>query len=374
MITFGWLKSRATRGMRGTRVVGANRRTMPEDIPSPSPSANPVGVFTEAHLDASIGCGCADVGRLRVLVQTSPRRQAHSFVARASRAAVARHGAGGPLVRRAVVGRVRHRLHPGHARRGRRRPRSHTPSRSASSSRRCSPSWRSPTGRQSTRTRPAVAPISSPRKTSAPTAGLIAAASLLVDYTLTVSVSISAGVLAITSAFPRTDVYRVEMCLVFLALLMVGNLRGIRESGRIFAVPTYFFVCSISVLILAGLYHYVTGSVEPVTVPLPPGAGQAQVDDVPSADRLCERLHGDDRRRGGVERRARVSAAGVEERVGDARGDGRPRDRHVRRHHRPRARLRRHAKQRGVRRLPAGARHLRRSNRRSTTCCRRPRR
>src|SRR3979409_1074124 len=89
-----------------------------------------------------------------------------------------------------------------------------------------------------------------------PTAGLIAAASLLVDYTLTVSVSISAGVLAITSAFPKTDVYRVEMCLAFLALLMLGNLRGIRESGRIFAIPTYFFVFSISALILAGFSRY----------------------------------------------------------------------------------------------------------------------
>ena len=110
-----------------------------------------------------------------------------------------------------------------------------------------------------------------------PTAGLIAAASLLVDYTLTVSVSISAGVLAITSAFPRTDVYRVEMCLAFLALLMVGNLRGIRESGRIFAVPTYFFVCSISALILAGLYHYVAGAVVAVVEPLPAGAGHARL-------------------------------------------------------------------------------------------------
>src|ERR1700716_765940 len=80
------------------------------------------------------------------------------------------------------------------------------------------------------------------------TAGLIAAASLLVDYTLTVSVSISAGVLAVTSAFPRLDVLRVEMCLLFLALLMLGNLRGIRESGNIFAVPTYFFVFIISTL------------------------------------------------------------------------------------------------------------------------------
>src|SRR5436305_3884336 len=72
------------------------------------------------------------------------------------------------------------------------------------------------------------------------TAGLIAAASLLVDYTLTVSVSISAGVLAITSAEPRLDGYRVVLCLGFLLLLMVGNLRGIRESGQIFAIPTYF--------------------------------------------------------------------------------------------------------------------------------------
>src|SRR6266704_1315397 len=74
------------------------------------------------------------------------------------------------------------------------------------------------------------------------TAGLIAAASLLVDYTLTVSVSISAGVLAI---------------------LMLGNLRGIRESGRIFAVPTYFFIVSIVVLLAAGFYRYFTGGVVP---------------------------------------------------------------------------------------------------------------
>src|SRR5882724_270986 len=104
-------------------------------------------------------------------------------------------------------------------------------------------------------------------------AGLTAAASLLVDYTLTVSVSISAGVLAITSAFPELHPYRVEMCLAFLAILTVGNLRGLRESGRIFAVPTYVFVVSIMVLIAAGLYHYVTGSVVHVDVPIPTNAG-----------------------------------------------------------------------------------------------------
>jgi amino acid transporter len=104
-------------------------------------------------------------------------------------------------------------------------------------------------------------------------AGLTAAASLLVDYTLTVSVSISAGVLAITSAFPSLDVYRVQLCLIFLALLTVGNLRGIRESGRIFAIPTYFFVVSIFLLIVLGLYHYATGTLTPVSAPVPEHVG-----------------------------------------------------------------------------------------------------
>ena len=102
----------------------------------------------------------------------------------------------------------------------------------------------------------------------------MAAASLLVDYTLTVSVSISAGVLAITSAAPGLDKYRVEMCLGFLLLLTIGNLRGIRESGRIFAVPTYFFVVSIFALIAAGAYHYVTGTLVPLDLPLPSNAGK----------------------------------------------------------------------------------------------------
>jgi amino acid transporter len=104
-------------------------------------------------------------------------------------------------------------------------------------------------------------------------AGLVAAASLLVDYTLTVAVSISAGVLAITSAFPALDEYRVSLCLGFLAVLTLGNLRGIRESGRIFAVPTYFFVCAIFTLMIVGLIKYLAGQVVPIEVPVPPEAG-----------------------------------------------------------------------------------------------------
>ena len=109
------------------------------------------------------------------------------------------------------------------------------------------------------------------------TAGLVAAASLLVDYTLTVAVSISAGVLALTSAVPWLDSYRVALCLGFLAILMLGNLRGIRESGNIFAVPTYFFVVCIFLLIAAGFYRYLTDGITPLTLPLPAGTGSARL-------------------------------------------------------------------------------------------------
>jgi amino acid transporter len=67
---------------------------------------------------------------------------------------------------------------------------------------------------------------------------LLAGASLLVDYTLTVAVSVSAGVAAITSAFPELRDYRVMICLGFIALLATANLRGLKEAGRAFAIPT----------------------------------------------------------------------------------------------------------------------------------------
>src|SRR2546430_3742671 len=93
---------------------------------------------------------------------------------------------------------------------------------------------------------------------------LVAAASLLIDYILTVAVSIAAGVAALTSAFPEWHVNRIEMTLGFVAVLMLGNLRGIRESGRIFAVPTYFFVLTILSLIGVGAWHVLTGTAVPV--------------------------------------------------------------------------------------------------------------
>jgi len=98
------------------------------------------------------------------------------------------------------------------------------------------------------------------------TPSLIAAASLLIDYVLTVAVSVAAGVAAITSAVPGWGPYRVEVALAFILLLTVGNLRGVRESGRIFAIPTYFFIVSILGMLAIGAWRSLTGAF----VPLPP--------------------------------------------------------------------------------------------------------
>ena len=91
--------------------------------------------------------------------------------------------------------------------------------------------------------------------------GLIAGASLLVDYVLTVSVSIAAGVAAITSSVQGTsyawlDNHKVALCLFFIALIALANLRGVRESGALFAVPTYVFIVSFLFMIGYGFFHY----------------------------------------------------------------------------------------------------------------------
>jgi amino acid transporter len=83
--------------------------------------------------------------------------------------------------------------------------------------------------------------------------GLVAAAALLADYVLTVSVSVAAGVFAITSAAPGLSDLRVPMSLGFVVFITLANLRGVRESGTLFAIPTYAFVVSIYVMIVAGL-------------------------------------------------------------------------------------------------------------------------
>jgi amino acid transporter len=103
-------------------------------------------------------------------------------------------------------------------------------------------------------------------------AGLSSAAALLIDYTLTVAVSVSAGVAAVTSAFPQLHINRVELGLAFVLMLMLGNLRGIRESARIFATPTFGFIAIMLTLIAWGLWRLMFGS-PPTAVPAQPVAG-----------------------------------------------------------------------------------------------------
>jgi amino acid transporter len=93
-------------------------------------------------------------------------------------------------------------------------------------------------------------------------ASLVAAASILVDYILTVAVSISAGTAAIISipAFHDATLdYRVEICLGFVALIALLNLRGLKESGRVFAVPTYGYIVMLSLMLFLGLTKYYLG-------------------------------------------------------------------------------------------------------------------
>ena len=89
--------------------------------------------------------------------------------------------------------------------------------------------------------------------------GLTAGAALLIDYVLTVAVSITAGVTAVTSAFPELIPLRTEVCLLAIALVAWVNLRGVRESGSIFAVPTYVFVAVMLCLIAYGILRMTTG-------------------------------------------------------------------------------------------------------------------
>src|SRR5436190_489421 len=102
------------------------------------------------------------------------------------------------------------------------------------------------------------------------TPGLVAAAALLIDYVLTVSVSIAAGVAAITSAAQGTTFawiidYRVSIGVGFVVLIAVANLRGVKESGSLFALPTYVFITSFLFMIGYGLVSYFLygGSVAP---------------------------------------------------------------------------------------------------------------
>jgi amino acid transporter len=92
----------------------------------------------------------------------------------------------------------------------------------------------------------------------------VCAAALLVDYVLTVAVSVSAGTAALASAIPELRDLRVELSVGFMVLLAWGNLRGIRESGRIFAIPTYVYILSLGSVVVLGVYRVLSGSIGPI--------------------------------------------------------------------------------------------------------------
>ena len=99
------------------------------------------------------------------------------------------------------------------------------------------------------------------------TAGLVAGGSLLIDYTLTVAVSVSAAVAAITSVIPELFPERVLLAVGIVLLLMLGNLRGVRESGTIFMAPTYVYIVAILAMVGIGLVRSATGTLPEYTPP-----------------------------------------------------------------------------------------------------------
>ncbi|MFI2913912.1 APC family permease [Streptomyces sp. PDY-4] len=111
-------------------------------------------------------------------------------------------------------------------------------------------------------------------------AGLVVGAALLVDYVMTVAVSVASGVDNIISAVPQLHAQRVPMALGFVALLALVNLRGVRESGRAFAAPTYLFVGGVLIMIATGLFRYLAGDApvaESASYGIRPQEGDAQL-------------------------------------------------------------------------------------------------
>ena len=91
-------------------------------------------------------------------------------------------------------------------------------------------------------------------------AGLVAGASLLIDYTLTVSVSVASGVANLSAAFPEIAEHNVIVCAIVIGIIMILNLRGVTESAGIFAYPTYFFIFSVLLMVGMGMYRMATGT------------------------------------------------------------------------------------------------------------------
>ncbi len=193
---------------------------------------------------------------------------------------------------------------------------------------------------------------------------LLAAAALLFDYMMTVAVSIAAGIAAITSVVPELLPYRTELSILATILLAVANLRGLRESGNLFAVPTYAYVVGALALIGIGVARIVTGD-PAATFPIPErGAARGRLRGPvrdPHRPGVRLRLGGAQRDGGDHERRARLQATrGAQCREHDDR-DGAPARDDLRWRVRPRLRVR-HRPGPGARRSPSSPRSRSRSS------------
>ena len=129
-------------------------------------------------------------------------------------------------------------------------------------------------------------------------AGLLAAAALMIDYTLTAAVGISAGVGALISAVPSLQPHTLQLCLGVLAILTIVNMRGVHDTGVVFMVPTYLFTGTLLIVIAAGIWQVIHsgGHPHPVTA-LPPNTGSHSHGQLlAAAEGLLIRLYSHDRR------------------------------------------------------------------------------
>ena len=206
--------------------------------------------------------------------------------------------------------------------------------------------------------------------------GLIAAGALLIDYVMTVAVSTSSALDQIFSIAPGIAGLRVEIGILAIVLITIGNLRGLRESGNIFAIPTYVLPGPRDVIVVSGVIHIVAGEAHPL--PRQPNAeplGDRGPRAVPAPQGVRLGLGRPDRRRGDRQRGPGVQAARGQERGQHADRDVDPAGHHLHRAHDRRPRLRRHPVARTGRRRSSRSSPRRRSaTGRCSTCSRsRPR-
>ena len=140
-------------------------------------------------------------------------------------------------------------------------------------------------------------------------AGLLAAAALMIDYILTAAVGISAGVGALISAVPSLQPRTLELCLGVLLILTIVNMRGVRDTGVVFMIPTYLFTGTLLIVIAVGLFRalHAGGHPHPVTLH-PAGASRDRgIQSVADSEGVFFGLHGNDRRGSGEQRGDGVS-------------------------------------------------------------------